>query len=303
MLWFRLQSTRKLPDGRRLGVRALLIILLLASLFPAGPQSRAQFRSTYTDQGQYRAGSRAPTAGRPIQLGQSTVYPEFRSQYGVIRWVPQQMPLKVYVSRGLTLDSVLDEEQGVPANNVSNINKWPDLVAEVISNPETFNDLGQAEGYNDTHYQACLEGISMWKNFEPEQLFAFIFVDDPTVADIHVFWVHHFVDKMGLALFQTDIRGYTAKRSFPYKAVMSGAQADFKPVLIQLRTTEANGVPMPYQKMRAAAAHEFGHALGIEGHSTNPNDLMSLYYGHGQLSASDKTTIRYLYRLTPDLIP
>jgi predicted Zn-dependent protease len=55
--------------------------------------------------------------------------------------------------------------------------------------------------------------------------------------------------------------------------------------------------------MRASAAHEFGHALGIEGHSTNPNDLMSIYYGHGVVSANDAATIRYLYHLTPDLIP
>ncbi len=70
-----------------------------------------------------------------------------------------------------------------------------------------------------------------------------------------------------------------------------------------LRTTEGNGVPMAFLKMRASAAHEFGHALGIEGHSRNPADLMSLYYGNGTVSPSDAATIRYLYHLTPDLIP
>ena len=30
---------------------------------------------------------------------------------------------------------------------------------------------------------------------------------------------------------------------------------------------------MALGQMQASAAHEFGHALGIDGHSTNPHDL------------------------------
>ncbi len=213
------------------------------------------------------------------------------------------MPLKVYVSRGLSLEGIIDEGLGAPVNNVNNINKWPDLLAEVVGNPEGMSGMPVAEGYTPQHFQACVEGINMWKAFEPEGLLSFRLTDDPSEADIYVFWVHHFVDKMGLALFSGDIRGYTAKRSFPYKAIMAGGQADFKPVLIQLRTVESNGIPMPYAKMRAAAAHEMGHALGIEGHSPYNTDLMSVYYGRGVLSGNDIATIRYLYKMTPDLIP
>ena len=109
-------------------------------------------------------------------------------------------------------------------------------------------------------------------------------------------------------LFQNDIRGYTAKRSFPYAAVQAAIQAGkpvdfFRPVLCLLRTTDSANNPMSLDRMRASAAHEFGHALGIEGHSTNPGDLMSIYYGHGVVSANDAATIRYLYHLRPDLIP
>ena len=44
----------------------------------------------------------------------ATVYPQFKSQAGTIHWVKDQMPLKVYVSHGLTLDSVMDPKLGRP---------------------------------------------------------------------------------------------------------------------------------------------------------------------------------------------
>ncbi len=234
---------------------------------------------------------------------QGQVYPEVKSSFGLIHWLPEQMPLKVYVSHGTSLDTVIDEELGAPFDNVDNINKWPDLVAFVIDHPEHKDELKVAESFTNDQYQAVIDGINEWKKFENEGLFSFVFTQNQNDADIYVYFVNHFVNKLGLGLFANDIRGYTAKRSFSYKKILEGKHADFKPVLILLRTSDTNGQPMPYVKMKAAAAHEFGHALGIEGHSTNPNDLMSIYYGNGNVSASDAKTIRYLYSTKPDLIP
>jgi hypothetical protein len=233
----------------------------------------------------------------------ATVYPQFRSSSGVIHWVSDQMPLKVYVSPGTSLDSFIDERLGAPSTNVDNIATWPDLVANVAENTDQLNNLPKADGFVPEHYDAAIQGISLWKAFEREGLFSFQFTNDPADADIYVFWTKHFVNKLGLALFENDIRGYTAKRSFSYCLIQQGKHADFRPVVTLLRTTDSSGNPMPISKMKAAAAHEFGHALGIEGHSTNPNDLMSVYYGHGVISGNDAATIRYLYHLTPDLIP
>lgn len=241
--------------------------------------------------------------GRPaVRAGSGVVYPEFRSNYGTIRWVADQMPVKVYVAPGLTLDSIIDPQLGAPMTNVDGRDRWPDLVADVVSNPQQFQSLQVAQGYVPEHFQAAVQGINSWKAFERDGI-KFQIVDDPAEADIHVFWTNHFVNKLGLGLFQNDIRGYTAKRSFPYKAILSGKQAQFKPVVTLLRTTEGNGVTMPFVKMKASAAHEFGHALGIEGHSPYASDLMSVYYGRGVISTNDAATIRYLYHCTPDLIP
>lgn len=246
-----------------------------------------------------RASGGAP---RPAARQGAMVYPEFRSSAGTVRWIREQMPLKVYVSHGRAIDGFIDQEVGAPIANTSNTGAWPDLVANILSTPGQFEGLPAASGYSEDMYSAAVAGLSMWKPFENESLFSYQLTDQPD-ADIFVFWVHHFVDKSGMGLFAGDIRGLTSKRSFPYRAILAGGKADFKPVVIMLRTSESNGAPMPLQKLRAAAAHEFGHALGIEGHSRNAADLMSLYYGNGTISPNDAATIRYLYHLTPDLIP
>jgi predicted Zn-dependent protease len=177
------------------------------------------------------------------------------------------------------------------------------VIADTVQNPEQFKSLAPAEGYSDIQYQAALEGINAWKTFEREGIFSYQFTDDPTDADIYVFWTNHFVNNLGLGLFANDIRGYTAKRSFWYKQILAGKTAPFKPVVIMLRTTDSAHNPMIPGQMKASASHEFGHALGIEGHSLNSHDLMSVYYGNGTVSSNDAATIRYLYHTTPDLIP
>lgn len=271
------------------------IAVSLVALLIFASQAKAQFRS-------YATQPSAP-AGRTVQYGGGTVYPEFRNRAGSIRWIKDQMPLKVYVSNGRAVDGFIDPDLGATYFNVNNLDLWPDYIAQILDDPEKLNQLPQAEGFVPEHYQAVLQGINMWKPFEKEGLFSYQLTNDPQDADIYVFFVNHFVDKLGLGLFAGDIRGYTAKRCFPLKAIMAGGHASFKPVLIMLRTIDSTGVPMPFNKMKASAGHEFGHALGIDGHSTNTNDLMSGYYGRGVLSTNDAATIRYLYHLTPDLIP
>lgn len=248
--------------------------------------------------------SRGTPARQPAAGG---VYPQFRAPGGqVVHWLGEQMPLKIYVSPGTSLDSLIDPALGAPYTNVDSKEHWPDLVAGVVQNSAQLQALPKAEGFTQDQYQAALQGINSWKNVGGG-VFSFQFTDDPGDADIYVFWTNKFVNKMGLALFENDIRGYTdtysLKLSEVQQVVAQGKSPPFKPVVTLLRTTEGSGNPMPFGKMKASAAHEFGHALGIQGHSANPTDLMSVYYGHGAISPNDAATIRYLYHLTPDFIP
>ncbi|MBX9570207.1 MAG: matrixin family metalloprotease [Candidatus Obscuribacterales bacterium] len=243
--------------------------------------------------------------------GGGGVYPQFRfGGQKVVRWIPEQMPLHVYISHGLCLDELgVDPANGGPLSNIDNTSGWPDLVSQAVSNPDAFNNMKVAENYNEQMWQAAAQGINQWKKFSAEGLYNFELTNNPEEADIFVFWTHHFVNKLGLGLFANDIRGYTAKYMLPYGPVMSALQQgqtdriQFKPVVVVLRTSDTTGVPMPLGKLVAASAHEMGHVLGIDGHSANPHDLMSVYYGNGTVSANDAATIRYLYKLRPDLLP
>ena len=313
------------PTRVRPGLFAFVFLLLACLLVFHADPSAAQFKNRYSNlpavtgfgaSGQQQARPQQQYAhpqatrsnvgrGKPAIAQQtgSGVYPEFRNRLGVIRWIPDQMPLHVWVSNGLDINSVLDPKLGAPYTNTDHVDQWPEVVANIITNPQQLSSLPQCSGFVPEHRAAAIEGINYWKKFEKEGLLSFEYTDDPTEADIHVFFVHHFVNQLGLALFANDIRGYTSKNCFPYKAIMEGKRANFKPVVVLLRCTEKQGEPMPLAKMRAAAGHEMGHALGIDGHSKNPGDLMSVYYGNGCLSPSDTATIRYRYKCTPDLIP
>lgn len=244
--------------------------------------------------------------GRPAPA-HGNVYPEFHHKSGkVCRWISDQMPVKVYLAPGYSLDQFTDDQLGAPIMNTDNTDHWPDLVKGLVDQNQQFNALPVAENYSPQMYQAAQQGIAMWKPFENEGFLSYVFTNDPMDADVYVFWTHHFVNKMGLALFANDIRGQTAQYLLPLQACLANPEAasrSMKPVVIYLRTSESDGTPMPYNKMRAAAAHEFGHALGIIEHSNNPVDLMSKYYGNGVVSVNDAATIRYLYRLVPQLIP
>ena len=257
------------------------------------------------------AKSRTVAHSAPATAG-GAVYPQFKCANGLTsRWIHEQMPFKVWMARGLSLDKIIDPASGAPVMNTANTAHWPDAVINVMANQEQLNTLPIAELYSDQQYQAALQGITSWKALEKEGLYSFEITDNPEDADVYVFWTNHFVNKMGLALFENDIRGLTARYLLPVRDVVAAIQRNDletvrrsrKPVVILLRTAESDGTPINLGKMKAAAAHEFGHALGIDGHSPFPGDLMSIYYGRGVISPNDAATMRYVYRHPADLMP
>lgn len=257
------------------------------------------------------------SGGGAARPGGGGVYPQFRSPFGVVRWVPEQMPIKVFITHGLTIMDWRNPEMpemvndfGGPVASMDSLAKWPKLVKEIVLN-ERFGKLRVADNYNEDMWRAAAQGIGQWKAFEKEGLYKFELTENPEEANVFIFWTPHFTNKMGMGITQNDTKGCTSKDIFPYKViqqVLSGAIApervDFKPVVVQLVTCERPfGPPIPLGKLVSASAHEFGHVLGIDGHSTNPVDLMCLNYGRGVVSANDAATIRFLYRSRPDVVP
>lgn len=88
------------------------------------------------------------------------------------------------------------------------------------------------------------------------------------------------------------IRFGTLKQTNGYE----GFTSEFGPyALIQLSTKDRFGDNVSDFKLRRVAMHEFGHALGIWGHSPNASDIMSLDEKTSSVSVADVNTLLLAY--------
>lgn len=105
-------------------------------------------------------------------------------------------------------------------------------------------------------------------------------------ADIVVSWREKFEDnKLGVSPYR--FYGKTLVRSD-----------------VHLGTHMPDGSPMPIETFRATTIHEFGHAIGIKGHSPYPDDIMYFSINGQQsnsLTSRDKNTINWLYKVQADV--
>jgi tetratricopeptide (TPR) repeat protein len=115
----------------------------------------------------------------------------------------------------------------------------------------------------------------------------FVETASPNKADIIVRWKRNFShNKVGENPFESW--GNTIVRSDVTIATYAGE----------------NGPPMPMPELQKTILHELGHAIGIQGHSPYPEDIMYYTINPAQsttLSIKDKTTITMLYKMEPDI--
>lgn len=212
--------------------------------------------------------------------------PDLKMQW--VRWEPRKMPLKVWISPGLELPSLNFQE--LKATRV-------DTVAQMCfggNAPNPFASLSQTAGWTDEMGEAVASGIEMWKPLEQEGLFSFDFTGNPREANILVFFNQNFAGATEPGGISTG--GYTCAQAIPYakiaEALREGKNPRTPPVVMELSL----GVNGTLEKLKAATAHEFGHALGIKAHSPYRDDIMHENRVVEQLSQADKNTIRRLYK-------
>ena len=96
-----------------------------------------------------------------------------------------------------------------------------------------------------------------------------------------------------------DKVGFTAAITTP---VFSSSTGKLTTMKMNVALNKPTGAPQSQVILRSVLLHETGHAMGLLGHSPNPNDVMaSAYYNKAgsqaklQLSASDVATLQALY--------
>jgi predicted Zn-dependent protease len=208
------------------------------------------------------------------------------AHFQLVRWEANKMPLKVWISNGLKLPEVPFDQ--IQATRV-------DTVTQLVHADKPLDGLAAAPGWTDHTNDVVAAGIEEWREFENEGLFKFVYVDDPRTADIMVFFTDIFKDSDspgGIA-----VGGVTSGQIYPIAQAHS-MKIRQKPIVIELSTS----VNHTDERMYGAAAHEFGHALGIKAHSEKRQDIMFVDRVVTHLSPSDKATIRWLYHRQPQWV-
>ena len=149
--------------------------------------------------------------------------------------------------------------------------------------------LGNGYGIPNYYYEALKFAVTVWRD-ETENFFRFEYVENEKDANI----VYKILDKSS----PDDTLAFT-------EAVIWGKRLD-KQIINVYKKDNFNKYFDP-RTITNVMIHEFGHALGIEGHSKDPTSIMYEFYSSKNskttpyLNGEDINTIKLLYRIVPDI--
>lgn len=206
----------------------------------------------------------------------------------LVHWEGRFMPLKVWISPGKKL---IEE----PIQTI-NAQRPQEVYNMLNSDRNAIAGLQQCASWTPDMMQAAIQGIEQWREFQNEGLFSFQFVEDPTQANILLFWADRLTGDESAGGVSTG--GNTVAILYDANQVHQAEAQHGKPVHGTPVIIEVVAIP-EFEKLQARIAHEFGHALGIKEHSPYNDDLMCVNGIAKYVSASDKATIRWLYKQPP----
>lgn len=148
------------------------------------------------------------------------------------------------------------------------------------------------------YYRAFTEAAKIWEE-ETGGIVKIEFVDSEKNANIVFKTKQRSENIREVARDEVNTLAYTN----PY---FSDNNEELEYAIITFYERDVNGkMVKPYETINIAV-HEFGHALGLWGHSNDPNSIMYALFNpklekHGSyLNRQDKSTLKLLYMITPD---
>lgn len=201
----------------------------------------------------------------------------------LVRWSKSSLPLKVYISDGLELPEVYSQTN-LTDDRMRTLGKK-------LQDRNFISACSRAEHYQPGDRQIALEALQQWQWASKEGFLSFEVIKDPAKADILLFW-----------------RRYSRKGGFTRYPC-----AFHQPLVIQITSGAfvkfAGG--QRRQMLKTLVAHEFGHAWGLQ-HAPSKGVLMypfepthldrKGFLRIARVSESDKSALRALYSLTPDVV-
>jgi tetratricopeptide (TPR) repeat protein len=150
----------------------------------------------------------------------------------------------------------------------------------------------QVPQYRDSYGQALSKSFYSWFKGSGNRV-PFVMVNDPAQASLRITWSADptQVVENGQPV-ESGLTKLSMTASSPSTADINGAN------VILLTVDPANGQPFQDDEMEKICLHEIGHALGLNGHSTNNQDVMFFSRSptvRPSLTPRDTATIQRIY--------
>ena len=168
-----------------------------------------------------------------------------------------------------------------------NVSHWS---ADKIPLKVHIEPTSRVKGFNFSYPKLAKESFIVWYKASNKRT-PFKFIENSADADITVEWTDQ-------ALHVGNEKSERLKAGLTTSTTTG--EGVIKHARIQIRTVMPfSKEAEPEDKIKETCLHEVGHALGLNGHSTNPGDIMYVGLTRRQLPAltkRDKSTIARLYK-------